>query len=234
MSKRTLSLAAAIALAALGTMALVGYMRGLEEQTLSQIDSVAVLVAKETVPAGTSAEDATRRGLLVSADVPRKALVDGVITDVNDIKGRIAKVDIVRGEQVLRERFVAPAPSRGAFAIPAGHQAMSVDVAASPGVAGFVRAGDHVSVIGGAESRVGFIVQDVLVLTVGAKSEPKATTPTGGSTVQSRVLLTLAVTPIEAEKVAYAVLKGQIYFTLLPQSARAEATPGRAAENLFS
>ena len=84
-------------------------------------------------------------------------------------------------EQIVAARFV-PVGTRGALNIPEGQQAVSVQVAIPPGVAGFIRPGDHVSVLaqltvpdgGQTESRVQYLLQNVRVLAVGLQSFTRA------------------------------------------------------------
>jgi hypothetical protein len=62
-------------------------------------------------------------------------------------------------------------------------------------------------------------------VTPGEKEQPQQVT--------SNVLLTLALTPSQAEKLAYAVFEGDIYFTLVPNGQRPATTPGRTQANAF-
>lgn len=244
MGKRGLSLVFALALAALATLLLVVYVRSAEQKALGA-DSVQVFVAKQKIPAGTSVESAVAKSLLAKQPLPSKALVEGVVTDLEQIKGKVTSGEILRGEQLVGSRFQAPAKSRGVIPIPDGREAMSIEVAAPPGVAGFVRTGDVVSVIARAGkagpeggSRVQYLVRGVEVIAVGQRAAKEESKDQGGiarSTTSQKVLLTLALTSVEAEKVAFAALEGELWFTLLPEGAKTSApTSGRTAENLFS
>lgn len=235
---RRASLAFAIALAALAAVALYAYVRGLERQALGRGDTVRVLVAKETIPAGTAAADAMHRGLMGRTSIPRQAVVDGAIASLEDIDGRVAGVDILRGEQIVGKRFVTPERARSAFAIPAERQAMAVEVSGPQGVGGYVQRGDRVSIIArsaGSDARVAYLVQGVEVLAVGQRAPKAAAGGRETSAPQTgKVVLTLALTPQEAEKVAYALMEGELWLTLLPPGQQPQGTPGRAAETLFT
>jgi DNA-binding GntR family transcriptional regulator len=116
--------------------------------------------------------------------------------------------------------------------IPEGRQAMAVEVTSSPGGAGFVQPGDHVSVIAspsGNDAAVArYLDQDVQVLAVGLKRHQEAQASGATSTGDGeRMVLTLALTSSEAEQVAFAVLHGNVYFTLVTPGDGAHQTPGR-------
>jgi pilus assembly protein CpaB len=229
-----------VVFAGVATVALFGYMRGVENRALARSEPVAVFVAGDAIKEGTTAEDAVGRRLIVTKELPRLAVVDGTIASLEDIRGKVATTDIVKGEQIVTNRF-STARNPTVIDIPEGRQAMSVQLGPQPGVAGYVRPGDHISVIAQAakadatgDVRVQYLMQDIQVLAVGeytAEGDEAAQEGVGGAPT---ILLTLAVTPAEAEKLAYAVLRGEVYFTLLPPGQRPQDTPGRTANDLFS
>lgn len=241
LSKRGTAVAAALLLAVLGTLSLLGYVRGLERKALAQAEPVGVLIAKEAIPAGTPAETALGRGLVARDSLPRKAVVEGAVTTVEELQGKAALVDILKGEQIVLSRFGAPGGERGLLPIPPDRQAISVEVGTPPGAAGFIQPGDRVSVIAktaaqGGQPRAQFLLQDVGVLAVGQRvvTEANGTPPSEEPDTSGRVLLTLALTPPEAEKIAFAVTSGELWFTLLPPGQQPSNTHGRTADNLFS
>jgi Flp pilus assembly protein CpaB len=157
-------------------------------------------------------------------------------------------VNIVQGEQILTSRFVERGSTNAGLVIPKGKQAMSLEVEAPPGVAGFVHVGSRISVLGhvdvpgtngsAVEPQTQFLVQGVEVLAVGSRAVQAATDGARAEAanqqqVSDKVLLTLAVTPNEAEKLGFAILEGQIYITLLPEDAEPVKTSGRNRRNEF-
>lgn len=240
-------LVVAVVLATLSTFALITYVRGAENRAFQGAETVEVYVAREEIPAGTSADAAVQRAAIERTTVPRKVVAAGAITSLEEIRGKAAAVAILPGEQILGARFVAPTEATG-LAIPAGRQAMSVEVDTPPGVAGFAQPGARVSVIahvsvpvrgGGTEPRAQYLLQDVPVLAVG-RSLASTSAPAGDRaaeredrTVTDRVLLTLAVTTSQAERLAYAIFEGDIYFTLLPPDQKPAKTSGRTRNTIF-
>lgn len=237
MSRRSVALVASVLSAAIGTVLLFGYVRGIEKEALAGTDPVEVLVAKEAIAAGTTAEEASSQGLFTKQELPKVAVLDGAVGGVDALAGKAAVVDILKGEQIVADRFAAPDEGRGLLPIPEGRQAMSVEVTLPPGVAGFIEAGDRVSVIANIddpEPKTRFVLQNVQVLTVGRRVVDGDPEDGGLGPDDERVMYTLAVTPAGAEQLAYAVLQGDIYFTLLPPGQDSTPTPGRSAQTLFN
>lgn len=246
MGKRMGSLLLAVVLASLATAALISYVHALENRAFSGTETVEVFVAKDSIPAGTSADAAVQRAAITTTTVPRKVVAEGAIASLDEIRGKVAAVTIVPGEQIVSSRFVELSAVGSGLQIPAGRQAMAVELALPPGVAGYVQPGAHVSVIahlstastGGTAARTQFLLQDVPVLAVG---QMVARAAEGGSreaarqasAAQDKALLTLAVSPADAEKLAYAIFEGDIYFTLLPPDQKPVRTSGRTGATVF-
>lgn len=242
MSRRTLALVVAIVLAALAAAALVSYVQGVERRANEGAELVEVFVAKDAIPAGMRGEVAISQGLVVRESVPRRLVADGAISALEEIRGKAAAVPILKGEQILAARFVEPERALAALPIPPNRQAMSVEVGIPPGVAGFIRPGDRISIMAnldveatGDETQTvtRFLLQNIEVLQVGQLVTVVGSGESETQQTQNRVLLTLAVTPQEAEKLGFAVFNGDLYVTLLPPGQRPANTPGRTAENAF-
>ncbi|GAC1414004.1 MAG: hypothetical protein NVSMB57_09550 [Actinomycetota bacterium] len=214
MSRRSVGLVVAVLLAAFATAAWMSYVRSVERRALTGSANVTVWLAKEAIPAGTSADFAVQRNLLQQQQVPRRILADGAVTNLQDLRGTVASVTILKGEQILRARFVSPQQAGRLLAIPADHQAMAVKVESPPGVAGFVQPRDHVNVIAKVRKQQGdqvrFLMQDVEVLAVGRITT--VTVPAAGARDATRkeadpqtqqvfqpVTMTLSVTAAQSE-----------------------------------
>jgi pilus assembly protein CpaB len=250
MSRRTVALVVSVVLAAIATVALISYVRGLENKAFEGTKTVTVFVAKDTIAQGTTAEFAAQNGLFEKTVIPQKVVASGAIGSLDEIKGRVAGVNILKGEQIVAARFVAPGTQGGGLPIAKDKVAMSVQVDQVPGVAGFVQPGSRISIIGhldlqplpGATGsnartihRVQFILQDIEVLAIG----PRVVTvqgqqPAAAQQAGAPVLATLALTPAQAEKLVFFRIHGDITFTLLPQGAKPTRTTGRTQDNAFS
>ena len=246
LSRRGIALIVAVVLAAVATVALVSYVQSAHNKGLPH--PVTAYVAKQAIGAGTSATDIINKGLIETKTVDQAVVPVGAITSLNDIAGKQAGVDIAQGEIVLAQRFVAPGaaqtPGAPLLAIPPGLQAISVEVGTIPGVANFIQAGDHVSIIlqlantAGQPPLVKFLLQNVQVLQVGTRViVPPANGQPGGAAIQQtagKVDLTVAVNAINAEKLALATLQGTLYITLVQPGQKPALTPGRTTKNEFS
>ncbi len=247
MSRRTIALVISVALAAVATIAIFSYVQSLEDRALEDAEPVEVFVAKDVIPVGTSADSAITQGLFEQTTVPQRVRPLDAIASLEEIRGRVAGVTIQQGEQILASRFVAPGQQGGGLTIPSNRVAMSIEVDIPPGVANFVRVGDrisaiaHLSVPRGAgadaeeESRSQFVVQNMEVLAVGRRVITTTEEGQEESTqqTQNRILMTIAVTPAQAERMAFSINEGGLYLTLLPEDFGAVTTPGRTARNVF-
>jgi pilus assembly protein CpaB len=248
LSRRGIALVVAVVLAAVATVALVSYVQSAHSKSLPH--PVTAYVAKQNIAAGTDAASIISKGLIETKTVDQSVVPVGAIASLNEIQGKNTAVDISQNEIILGSRFVQPGVSAGPgtplLTIPAGLQAVSVEVATIPGVANFIQAGDKVSIIlqlsvpTGANPGVlvKYLLQNVQVLQVGQRViVPPANGQPGGaavSQVAGKVDLTVAVTPIQAEKLVLGTLQGQLYFTLVPPNQKATNTPGRTIRNEFA
>lgn len=131
----------------------------------------------------------------------------------------------------------APQPAPGAVPavkVPAGKEAVAVQVPTVPGLAGYAKAGDRVNVYGTFKDRqpnagargvplAKLILADASVLAV--------TAPAAGAEGGTATYL-LAVKPGDAEKVIYLASFEGIWLSITPEGAPAIAdTPGRNAAN---
>ena len=242
MSRRTVALVVAVILAAVATVALISYISGERERVIGQGEAVNVFVASGPIPSGTGAESASTRGLIETRAIPRGVVPQGAIGSLAEIQGKVAGVSILQDEILVASRWVAAGTARqgGIANLPSNRVAMSVEVGTVPGVSGFVQVGDRVSILAqlsvprGAEqeNRVQFLLQNLEVLEAGRRVINEQGQPTTQQP-NDKVILTLAVTPVQAERLAYGIFQGQLYFTLLPEGARPADTPGRTARNAF-
>jgi pilus assembly protein CpaB len=234
MQSRVLAILIAVVLALVATAAMVVYVNGADKRALRDQEPVTVMVAKETIPAGTSGEDAQNRNLIVTEQVPRKNRVAGAIVVPTQLEQRYAAVDIVKGEQLLQERWVGAEDIAGRrlLQIPEDFQAVSLGLDLTKQVAGFITPGDRVGLVftfkgkQGAESadKTQFLLQNIQVLAVGATALPNGSSQSSGRVNQGRgsqnlTAVTLAVNRKDVERVVFAAETGSIYLTLMPPNA---------------
>ena len=235
MARRLLAAFAALLLLVVGTAVLLAYVRGADSRALAGVRTVDVLVADELIPEGTTADELA--GMVRTETVPAKTAVDGRVTDLESLAGRVATVDLLPGEQLLSGRFARPddLQAPGTVAVPAGLQEVSVLLEPQRTVGGRLAAGDTVGVYlsqvssdGTAQTSV--VLHRVLVTQVqGAPAAPApdaaADTATAASAAPAASLMvTLALTAKDAETVVFGAEHGTLWLSLEPEGAETGGT----------
>ena len=184
------------------------------------------VVAKRELPLGT---------LIAKDDVklvawPSSDPLPGGFTKIEEVVDRGLIVPVLANEP-LSESKLAPVDAGAGLppTIPAGMRAISVKVNEVIGVAGFTVPGTRVDVLAmvrdNQESMSRIVVSNVQVLTAGTKFDQEESRK-DGKPIKTTVV-TLAVTPSDAERIALAALGGQIVLALRnPLDANPSATPG--------
>jgi pilus assembly protein CpaB len=203
----------AVAVAA-ASVASFGVYRAIERIPVRNVEIATnhAVVAAKTLPMGT---------LLTKEDVklvawPARTPVAGGFTDVDAVVNRGLVGPVAENEPLVESKLAAREAGAGLPpSIPPGMRAMSVKVNEVIGVAGFVVPGTRVDVVvivhehDDSVSRV--VVSDVQVLTAGTRIDQE--NAKDGKPIPSTVI-TLMVTPADAERIALAQVEGQIMLAL--------------------
>ena len=202
----------AVAVAAVASVVLYGAIQQMPVREVEVARMHAVVSARH-LPIGT---------MLTAADLkvvpwPAASPVPQGFGEIEPVVGRGLVAPMVENEP-LTERKLAPREAGAGLppTIPAGMRALSVKVNEVIGVAGFVVPGTHVDVLatvsqqGTGMSRV--VVSNVTVLTAGTRYE-QAQAEGQPEPIQTTVV-TLMVTPSDAERIALAASEGQIMLAL--------------------
>lgn len=177
-----------------------------------EVKSYQVAVASRALPVGT---------MLTASDVrlvawPSSSPVTGGYSTVDEVVNRGLVAPVVENEPLTATKVaVAEAGAGLPPTITAGMRAISVKVNEVIGVAGFVVPGTRVDVVvtlaQREESVSRVVVTNVQVLTAGTRYDQEQAKD--GKPVPSTVV-TLLVTPEDAERIALAAAEGQIMLTL--------------------
>ena len=147
MKRRILTVALALLLAAIGTGAVLAYVRQADERALAGQRAVSVLVAGQLIPSGTSAGTALQDGWLKSEKLPAGSVPsDALASVVPDSSSLVMSADVQPGQLLLRPMLVTAVQVTGGLAIPAGMVAVTVNLCLPEAVAGNVHAGSQVEV----------------------------------------------------------------------------------------
>jgi Flp pilus assembly protein CpaB len=204
---------AAVGLALLAAMLTTFYVTNYKRNVQHSEKQVTVLVASKDIPVDTTGAAILSQHLLTTVSVARRQVVPGAFSRPEELRSLIATQPVFAGEQVTNRRFGTPA-ERGVRAQISGKQrAIEVDGDAHQLLAGTLRIGDHVDVVGawaatdfahggsantttgkgGNVSRV--ILRDLLVV-----SAPATPTKSGGIAPNSGYSVQLRLTDAESQR----------------------------------
>jgi pilus assembly protein CpaB len=243
MRRRLLAASAAVVLLVVGTVVLVAYVRGADARALAGARIVEVLVVDELIPRGTPGSELAE---LVSTEVlPAKAALEGRVTDLSTLTGRVSTVDLQPGEQLLVSRFENPddLQAAGTVAVPLGAQEVSILLEPQRAVGGRLAAGDHVGVVVSVSLATGpathAVLHDVLVTQVQGAPAPAAaegdpeTASAGTAAPSASLMITLAVSAAQAEAVVFGIEHGTLWLSLEPDGADVSSTDVITQGNIY-
>jgi pilus assembly protein CpaB len=199
----------------LASIASWGVYRAIQQIPVREVTIVErqMVVAAGFVPVGVLLTDKHMKLIPWPANAP----VPGGFEKVEDAVGRGVTSQLVENEPVTESKL-APKDSGGGLPpnIPSGMRAMSVRVNDVIGVSGFALQGTHVDVIvtvrtANNDTVSRLAVNNLLVLASGPAYDPAAAR--SGEAKPTNVV-TLAVTPEDAEKLALATSQGSIVLVL--------------------
>lgn len=246
MRSKMIILGVAVVLGLLAAFFGARYLDSARADIVSQAEPMRVLVATRDVPAGTAADQLVAQEYAVETEVPRMYVAEGAVASVTSLKGKVLSVPLTRGEQLTQARFKLAEDVGLAYALPEGYVAISVPDNPARGVSGFISPGDYVMVIGSFDpgeldqAVTKTLIKKARVLATGTETsgtvEPQGATESqsgllgssssgGTTTIQT---LTLAVTPVDAERLVFAQEVGSVWYTLLSSSS--VAVPDTAGE----
>lgn len=212
MNRSRLLMIGALALA-LGVMVSYSVYHKLRTgQAGSNEPGVNVLVAANDLAVGTKVTDRDVRIL----KFPQSTVPPGAYQTKEKVLNRGVILPIGTGEFILPSKLAAANAGVGLPAlIPPGMRAVSVRVNDVVSVAGFVQPGSRVDVMatgnsgGGGERQTTTVLENVLVIAVGKSLDRSST-----ENAQAASVITLLVSPDDAQKLALASQEGRIQLAL--------------------
>jgi pilus assembly protein CpaB len=229
---------AALVLAVIGTVLLIVYVQGADNRAAQGLEPINVLVVKDSVPAGTKAEDLNKY-VRVEA-IPQAAVPEGALERLNDQTGKVTSVALEPGEQLLASRLVDPKELvPGTVPVPEGMEEVTLLLSPERLLGGRIEAGDTVTVyssfkseddvpanapvpeeVKGWKQSTGLLFHDVLVTAVqqAAPDTKKAGANDGSGTTDSGIdmpngsaFVTVARTDADAAKLVFGTEFGTIW-----------------------
>ena len=133
----------AFGLATVATFSIFLYVHEVKQRAVTGGAQATVVVSKKDIPTGTSFDTLIAQGAFTTETIPRKTEVQGAVTSLEQLKGRRTSVPILAGEQIPMARLQgSTALPGGAFGIPTGYEAMTLQLDSAPSFRGtFKRSG---------------------------------------------------------------------------------------------
>ena len=190
--------------------------------------SVTVAVAKVDIPEG----KVINRGFITRKEIPsayvqRNAFVLSKGDNINDIENLVTRVAIAKDDQITKTALTSLSPDAGiSLKVSPNYRAFILDV--SNNVSNLVKPGDKVDILltfeaslkgGTKENMAATILQNITVLGVGsnlgqgldsAGKAANAEKEANAAAFSDRSVLSLALTPLEAQYLALAKEEGEI------------------------
>jgi pilus assembly protein CpaB len=238
MKSRLLGGIAALVLAIIGTVLLAVYVQGADARAAQGLEPVNVLVIKESVPAGTKAEDLNKFVQLEA--IPQAAVPEGALARLDDQTGKVTSVALEPGEQLLPSRLVDPRELvPGTVPVPDGLEEVTFLLSPERILGGRIEAGDTVTVytsfksddsmpadanvpaeVKGWKQSTGLLFHDVLVTAVqkaapdtkkSGSNDGSVTTESGIQMPNGSAFITVARSDAEAAKMVFGAEFGTIW-----------------------
>lgn len=245
MRSRGLVVALALLLAIGATAMVFLYVNGVREDAKTGGELVTVVVANQDIQANAELDPLREAGTFTTAQVTPETLVDGAITDPQQLVGQTTTFPILANEQIPVSRLSSgEGVTGGSLGISPGHVGTSFRVDGPPGVGGHVVRGDNVVVYAtftGVKVFNSFkeLVNDAtsantnaaapaqapeslpaltvtLVPTVKVLDVENPTETADGKVSEGQVTLTLDLLPEDSANLVYAAEQGSLWFGLLP------------------
>lgn len=184
------------------------YLKHMEKTYKSSGNFVKVAVAKVKIPP----RQVINEQMVEFTEMPSNYVNPTALGSPGEVLGKVSRSEIYPGEQIIKNKLAsANDPGEGlAMMVEPGRRAMTVAVNDVTGVAGMLRPGDHVDVLGtvavGKDTLTSTIVQNIKILAV---NRATANSPNDNKQPQTGNI-TLSLSPYEAQHVTLASEKGTI------------------------
>jgi pilus assembly protein CpaB len=246
----------AVVLALIGGVAVLLYAAGADARATANREPVQVLVAAKRIPAGTTGKEIVDGGFVERVVMPAASVPADAVGSIDaGLEGLVVTSDLQKRQLVLRGSFGEAAVRTGGLVVPDGKVAVTVEIGDAERVAGHVEAGAEVAVFdtftvadgpGRTPSGDGLstdhkytqatrlLLPRVEVLAIGERVETddakaKDDSSSEQKTKSQKVLVTVAVSQTEAEKLVLAATTGSLYFALLSDASQVQ--PGAGVDN---
>jgi len=225
MKRGGVALVVTVLLAVAAAAAVFLYVTNVKQSAETRGGTVAIVVAKEDIPASTDLNPLIDEGMFETRTVLRDDMVEGAVTDVYQLRGQRTAYPILAGEQIAAARLQGELQAAGGLlGIPEGHEAITVSLDAPRAVAGALGDGDDVTIY--ATLAGGDVVEVVTIVLVPQVQVLRVYGSTAGIDGSEQVQqatgtlsVTLALLPEDAQKLVFSMEQGTVWLGLLPPNA---------------
>jgi Flp pilus assembly protein CpaB len=220
MKIRGMAVFLALLLAVGATLAVFLYVRGVRDEAKTSAGSVTVIVSKQDIQSGAALDQLVLQGAFATRNFPQGSLVEGVVTDLSQLRGQLAGSTILAGEQISAKRLVPVGTSTSKLGLHDGFVAVTIPVDAPKLVGGVIAKDDHVTVYVTVGDATLVLIPTAHVLAVTGVGTTTSGAPAGGA-----VTVTFELKPSDAQKLVLAQEKGAFWMALLPPGAQGIRQP---------
>jgi pilus assembly protein CpaB len=258
MTRRIIAVLISIFLAAVGTAAVVLYLRSADARALASKQARTVLVAATQIPAGTTGRSVREKGYVRQVRMPSESLPEDALQQVGaDLEALVTTAPVQRGQLLLRAMFGTKVSNATGLVVPDGKLAITARVKSNVFSPESIRPGTRVAIfytytpadeanrnlVSGSgldrgktsNSVTRLLMTDVEVIAVGSVATQDNPTGVGSTTTNNGELsLTFALSQVDAERLAHAVaLGGQLNVGVLGDSSNVRPDNGVDNRSLF-
>ena len=243
MRSRGLVVAIAVVLAVAAAAAVVLYTQGVKEEAEEGGGLTPVIVATVDIRANEALDPLLAQDVFQQIQVPGDALVQGAVTDVEQLRGTSTTSAILANEQIPATRLsTGELPLGGNLGISEGHIAVAFELQTPQGGAGNIQVGDNISVFAtyqnvqvipgnvrqlatqpaiaptGTAKRdlPDFTVTLIPTVRVLRIENPQVDTETGQQDDVGSIRVTLDLEPQDAQNLVFAQENARVWLGLLP------------------
>jgi pilus assembly protein CpaB len=232
MQSKSLTLITAIILAVLATLGVVLYLGSLESKIEAGKKKISVYVATKAIKAGKSGNEILSLGLVKKELIPAKFVPKDVVRSESEIKNKTLSTSLSEGEQLTKDKLKLTKAQIG-LQIPKGKIGISIPIDEITGVGNQIKSGDKIAIFATfqpdppAKDETKLILKGIKVLSV-------STSKSGAAGASVKTIITILVSPDQAEKLVFAEELGKVWVSLMShQEKELPNTSGETIDSIF-